>query len=183
MFDDRLQHWLNTVRDTAPQRWALGSAGVLAIIVALAATLIGSGQRFGLFGVVIVATAAIAAIQAGSNTALLTISLAAVQWLSAADHVTTARSFVVAICLFVFHSTLALMAVTPHTAEIHPETLRRWARRGALVTAATLGVWLLAFWFERREAQANPLLTVFALAALCAAVVLVRRRSVDRSTV
>lgn len=179
----RLQRWLDTLRDTSPQRWVLGSAAVLAIAIALAATFAGSDETFGWFAWFVVALAAVAAIQAGSHTASVTIALVVIEWMAAVDDVAAPRALVVAACLLVFHGTLALMAVSPHSARIHPDVVRSWARRSGAVLAATVAVWLLVTVFERRDATANPLLTVFALGAVAAGAIALRRRSVDGPTV
>ena len=183
MIDDRLQRWLDELRATAPQRWALGSIGVVAIVVAMATTIVDADQRFGWFGWFVVVTAVVAMVQAGSHTALLTIALVVVRWLGAVDDVTTPRTIIVAVCLLAFHSSLALMAVTPHTAPIAAEVLRRWARRCGLLVVATIIVWLLAHALEQRQAPADPFLTLLALGTLGAATVLLRRRSVGEPDV
>lgn len=176
-----LQRWLDTAATASPQRWTLGTIAIASVAAAVVAGAIGSGDRVGWFSVAIVTLAAVAVIQAGSHTATAVIALVVVQWLSATDDVTTARSLVVAVSLLTFHGLLALMAVTPHSATVHPRILRRWARRSGLVVAATTAVWVLVRVFERRESEANPHLTLLALLVAGAGVAALLLRSVDDS--
>lgn len=175
----RLQRWIDAATTASPQRWAFGVTAVVAVVVAILATLVGTEVRFGWFAALIVTVATAAAIQAGSHTALVVVVLVVIQWMSATDDVTTVRSLVVALCLLVFHSLLALAAVTPHSATAHAEILRRWVQRGGAVAFATTGVWALVWAFERRDAAANPQLTLLALLAGGASIVALLRRSVD----
>ncbi len=136
MITARLQHWLDTLRATSPHRWALGAAAVLSVVVAIATILVGSGRSFGWFALFIVVVAVVATVQAGSHTGFAAIALVAGFWLGTVDDVTSGRSVIVAICLLVFHTALALMAVTPHSSTIHPDVLRRWLARSTLVVGA-----------------------------------------------
>lgn len=179
MITDRLQQWLDTAALVSRQRWVFGAVAVASVAAALIATISGSDDRFGWISVVTVLLAAWAAIQAGAHTAAVVVALVTLQWLSAIDDVGTARSLVVALCLLTFHTLLALMAVTPHGATVHPEILRRWAWRGGAVAAATTAVWVLVRLFERRDSAANPQLTLLALLVAGAAVVVLLHRSVD----
>lgn len=175
----RLQRWIDAATTASPQRWAFGISAVVAAVGALLVTLIGSDDGFGWFAGLTVALAATAAIQAGSHTAVVVVALVVVQWMSATDDVTTPRSLVAAVCLLVFHSLLALMAVTPHSATVDAAVVRRWAQRAGAVALATAAVWALALVLERRDAPANPHLTLLALVAAGVGVVALLRGSVD----
>ncbi len=175
----RLQQWLDVAAMASRQRWAFGTLAVGSVFVALLATLVGSDDGFGWFSAMIVIVATVAAIQPGSHAAAVVVALVVVQWLSAADDVTTPRSLVVAPCLLVFHGLIALMAVTPHSATVAVEVVRQWARRSIVVAVATTAVWVLVHVFERRESAANPHLTLLALLAAGAGVAALLLRSVD----
>lgn len=183
MITARLQRWLDIAAMVSRQRWVFGAVAVASVASALIATISGSDDRFGWFSVVTVILAAGAAIQPGAHTATVVVALVTLQWLSATDDVSTPRSLVVALCLLTFHSLLALMAVTPPSATVHPEILRRWARRGGAVAAATTAVWVLVRVFERRESVANPQLTLLALLVAGAAVAVLLHHSVDDTDV
>lgn len=178
MITERLQRWIDTALMASAQRWAFGLAAVVMATGALLVTLLGTGDRFGWFAVLTVVLAAIAAVQAGSHTAAVVIVLAVLQWMSAVDDPTTPRSLVVAVCLLVFHSLLALMAVTPHSTTVPPDVLRRWAQRVGAVTITTAAVWALVRVLQQRDAPADPRLTLLALLAAGLGVVLLLRRSI-----
>ena len=110
--------------------------------------------------------------------------LAVVAWLSSEGGATPRQEGLpVALCLLVFHGLLAAMAVTPHSATVHPDVLRRWLQRTGAVAVATGIVWLLVGALERRDAPANPQLTLLALLVAGVGVVLLLRRSlVDADT-
>lgn len=177
MMTDRLQRWIDTALMASAQRWAFGLASVATATGALLVALIGIGDRFGWFAVLTVVLAAIAAVQAGSHTAAVVIVLVVLHWMSAVDDPTTPRSLVVAVCLLVFHSLLALMAVTPHSTTVPADVLRRWVQRVGAVTVATAAVWVLVRLLQQRDAPADARLTTMALVVAAVGVVLLLRRS------
>ena len=177
MMAARLQRWLDIATMTSRQRWATGIIAVVSIAVALAATVTGTDDGLGWFSLALVALAAVAVIQPGSHTATVVIAVVVVRWLATADAVSGPRSLVVALCLLTFHGLLALMAVTPHSAAVHREVLRRWVLRGGAVGMVTTLVWLLARVLARRESAANPNLTLLALLAVGAGVLTLLRRA------
>lgn len=179
MMTARLQRWIDTASTASAQRWAFGAMAVASIVGALVVALVGTDDRFGWFAGFTVALAVTAAVQAGSHTAAVVIGLVVLQWMSATDDVTTPRSLLVALCLLVFHCLLALMAVTPHSATVHADLLRRWGRRTGAVAVATGIMWLLVRALDRRDAPANPQLTLLALLAAGVGIVLLLRRSID----
>lgn len=173
----RLQRWIDTASLVSTQRWAFGVVAVVSIVGALVFTSVGTDDRFGWFAVLTVGLAIVATVEAGSHTAAVVIGLVVLQWMSATDDVTTVRSLPVALCLLVFHCLLASMAVTPHSATVHPDVLRRWLQRTGAVAIGTGVVWLLVGALERRDAPADPQLTALALVATGAGVVLLLRQS------
>ena len=178
MMTAHLQRWIDTASLVSTQRWAFGVIAVASIVGALLLTSVGTDDRFGWFAVFTVVMAVAAAVQAGSHTAAAVVALVVLQWLSAIDDVATPRSLPVALCLLVFHVLLAVMAVTPHSATVHPDVLRRWLQRTGAVAIATGIVWLLVGALERRDAPADPQLSLLALVAAGVAVVLLLRRSI-----
>ena len=79
-----------------------------------------------------------------------------------------------AILLFVFHSVIALMAVTPINAHIRGSLLRRWLRRSGYVVAATVGVWAIVFVMDQRRATGSAVLTVVGFATLTVLILTMR---------
>jgi DNA-binding transcriptional regulator YiaG len=79
----------------------------------------------------------------------------------------------------VFHTLLALMAATRHTAPIDMRILRRWATRSVLVVAATLGVWVGVLWFEGRETSGSAALTLLALIVIAVGILALGRHALE----
>lgn len=179
MIAARLQEWLDQLRNTSRQRWALGGTAVASAFASSAVIGLGSGDGLGWVVVFVATLAAIAAVQAGSHTALGVVAVIVLQWLGAVDDVSTPRSLAVALCLFVFHGVLALMAVTPHSATVDPAILRLWLQRSGSVAAGTVATWLVVLVFAQRDATGNAALTLGAVVALAAGALVVRARSIN----
>ena len=93
-----------------------------------------------------------------SHTALAVEGLVVWQWLASTDDPTSAWVIPLALCLFVFHTVIALMAVTPISAVVDRSILVRWGAE-RVVVVATIGVWVLAFVMDERRAPGNAALT------------------------
>ncbi len=175
----RLDDALSAARDISPQRWVLGGLAVVAVVVALAATVIGTDQPFGWFVLFIICLAAVSAVQPGWNTGATVIALVVIEWMATVDDVTDGRAVIVASGLFVFHTVLALLAVTPHRAAVDTQVLRAWLLRSAFVVAATGAVWVLVRVLDRRDAVGDARLTMAALVVVGTAAIALRRSAGD----
>ena len=177
MIEEWLQDLLDRARVAADVRWVLGALAVLSVAIATITIDTATPGGFGRGSIVITLVAVVAAVVPASHTATAVVAIVALQMVGTIDDVTDPRIPVVAICLVLFHTSLALMAVTPHTAPVPAAVIRRWVPRTGVIALATVGSWFLILVLERREATGNATLTVAALAVLVAAVVAVRVRS------
>lgn len=177
---DTWQHRLDTVRATAPHRWALSVLAVLAAGVAAhtaAASAYGWSEGSPLVLGVIVALAVGAAVRPESGLGVAVIAAVTWRWLAVptADAM-SAHVVLVACSLLLFHVTVSLMAATPPDATIPPPVFRRWGARTAVVAAATVAVWALAAAMSSRSGSTETALTVAAFAALASATLALRAR-------
>jgi len=172
MTTSRLQSSIDLVRSTSRQRWRLGLAAVVSVMVAA----IVAGFAIGPFLILLVTLPAVfAAVRPGSPAALATIAVVAAEWLGSADEAASPGSIVVAIGLFGFHAAISLLAVTPHSARVDAHVIRRWTQRSAAVTIATTFVWAMVAAMDRRQPPASSVLLFLALGSLAAATWLARR--------
>lgn len=174
MNTERLQEFIELARAASPQRWRLGFLAVTGATVAALAAGFGIGPF--LF-VMVVIPAIISTVAAGTQTAIVVIVIVMLQWLGSADDVTSPAALVIALALFTFHATLALLAVTPHSASVSPVVLRRWVQRSAAVGGATIALWAFVLVLEQREPPPDGALFVLALGVLIAAAWAARARS------
>ncbi len=105
--------------------------------------------------------------------ASLLVAGLALHWLSAVPVPTSAASaaswlqlLVAAWLLLVVHLGAALAGSLPPGAPVPRASLRRWARRAAVVAAGTLALWGLAYGAARAAAPGEVWLTYAAIAAL-----------------
>ncbi|MGA8980588.1 MAG: hypothetical protein WB473_15875 [Pedococcus sp.] len=100
---------------------------------------------------------------------LLVIGLA-LHWLTAVPLPTSTASWlqllVAAWLLLVVHLSAALAASLPPGAPVPGHSARRWSRRGAVVAAATVPLWALAYGASRQAVPGEVWLTYAAIAAL-----------------
>lgn len=177
MIEERLQDWLDRARIAADVRWALGAVAVLAVVAANVVIDSATPTGFGRGSIVISLLAVVAAVQAASHTAIAVVAIVVLHWTGSIEDVTDVRAPIVGVCLAVFHTTLALMAVTPHSAPVPAALVRRWAQRLGVVAVATFVTWLLVLALASRDAPGNAVLTVSALVLLLAGVLAVHARS------
>jgi len=176
MIEEFLQLRLDQALATCRQRWGLGGIAVASIVVASALSTLWSTSAEG--AAIMLLASAIGAVVAistsGSHLGAAVVAFVTLQWLAFSGGTTGPRVIGVALCLFVFHGLLALMAAVPHTAAIDGRVLRRWATRSVSVAAATGAVWGLIVVFEGRRTSGNEFLTVAGLVAIAAVLVSVR---------
>lgn len=181
MIDETLQLRLDQALATCRQRWWLGGGAVMVVVIAVLTITIGASSPQGALVAVGVTTAlAIAAVAgAGSHYGSITIAAVGLTWLAVVDDVATPRSIVVATCIHVFHTLLALMAATRHTSPIDPRILARCAVRSIGVIGATTAVWVGVVGFERLAWAGDTALTTVALAIVALAAFAVRHQILE----
>ncbi len=182
MTTGRLQAQLDQMLATTKQRWFLGGLAVLSVVLASASMALGSDHTDGWVVVLVGVLAVVAAVLPDDHLALVVMAVVVMHWLSLDPDVASPWSMAIAGCLYLFHTVIALMAVTPHSAVVDPAILRRWLARSVVVVASTGAVWALVAAFERRDAPGDVALTVVSLAVLTAAIVALRLRSVPPGT-
>ncbi len=177
MSGGRLQHVVDRLLGASRQRWILGTAAMMAGVTASGVATDWSAPPI-VWGVLALALV-VATSQPDSHAGLVVVVVVVWQWLVTVDDPTTPGAVAVALALLLFHSLLALMAVTPETAVVDRDILRRWLGRGAVVAGGTAGVWVLVAVLDRRNAPGSALLTLAAFVVVTVVVVVLRRRSVD----
>lgn len=179
MNDVALQALVDGALATSRQRWLLMLATVIAAAIGAAAAEVAGTSPRAWVVVVVAAVAVGAATVPDSHIGLAVIAVVGVRWLVVVDDVTTPWSVVVAVSLLVFHTLLALLAVTPPSATIERRLLLRWMRRTAWVTVATVAVWAAAAGVHRQQLAGSVALTVVAFVAVTAAAAAILVRSFD----
>jgi hypothetical protein len=171
---DQLQQMIDRLWLVSWQRWTLMAVAVLAAATASTICAIEAGHQTGIVVVLVIALAAGASASPDSHTALAAEAIVVWQWLASTDDVIDATVIPLALSLFVFHSVIALMAVTPISAVIDRSILQRWAARSGFVVLATIGMWILAVVMHERRAPGNAALTFVAFVTLAALIVATR---------
>ena len=147
------------LRRMSPQRWSLAfTAVVSATLVPIVTGIAGSGQSPIVLALV-VGLAGASVTQPDSHIALTVPVVALWHWTASVDASTTGWVLVVALCLFAFHTLVALMATTPPRATVDRRSCARWLRRGMLVALATGAVWLLVVVVEQQRLAGSAIMT------------------------
>ena len=158
------------------QRGVLATIAIVAAIAASAATGLAAGQQSGVV-LVLVVVLALAGVAFPDTFAATAVEIVVVlHWWASTDGATTAWSVATALCLFVFHAVIALMALTSFTATIARSILVRWVRRSVWVVLATIGMWLLVRGMAERQARGSAALTVAGFVTLAGLVLATRNR-------
>ena len=172
-----LQHLLDRLAATSRQRRMFGSGVVVAAVTGSLATTV-PAERGAMFLTVLIAFwAVVAAFLPDSLAGLVVIAGIALQWIVTVDDPTTPWSLVIALDILVVHGLLAVMAVTPSTATIHPRAMLATMRGVPVAVLAAVGVWTLATVLEGRDANGNPGLLLAALVVIAVGAIVVRARS------
>lgn len=174
----RLQATLDQLLATSGQRWLLVVISVASIVTASVGIIIASPFADTWVVFVVAPLALVVAAEPDEQLGLTLLAIVIFHWIVLSPSVASPWAMGLAACLHIFHATVALMAVTPHSATIDGEILMRLARRSLVVGACTLGVWILVLLLERREAPGNAVLLTLALAVLAGAVAAFRSLSV-----
>jgi len=177
MNTSRLQARLDQALATSLHRWVLMFTAISSIVLASGAIVRATPFTDTWVVYCVAVIALVVAIEPGEQLGLVLMGIVLFQWVTVDQGVTSPWSMALAISLYVFHASVALMAVTPHTASVDREILRTWMGRSVFVILATVGVWFLVAAFERREIPGNAALSALAFAVLAVAVVAFRSRS------
>ena len=173
----QLQQWFDRLVLIPAQRWLFVAVSLCCVAGTSTITAMVAGSQPGVAIALMVTLATTAVIRPDSHGALVVEIAVVWQWLAAVDDVTTPWAIPFAVLLFVFHSAIALMAVTPLTGHIHGGLLLRWLRRGGFVVAATIGAWAIVVIMDQRQAPGNAALTVLGFTTLTVLILLMRERS------
>lgn len=172
-----LQDLIDGVRITSWQRWLFIALAIASAVGASTMTAHVAGQVTGVLLALVFALAAVACARADTHTGLVTGAIVVWQWLATVDDVSSPWAVGVAVCLLVFHTLLALMAVTPITAVVAPPVVRCWVRRLLVVAGAALAVWVCVLVLDGRQTPGNVLLTLSGFITLTVLVFLARASS------
>ena len=173
----QLQQWLDRLVLIPGQRWLFIGVSLGCVVGASTITAQVAGSQPGVAIALMVALAIVAVIRPDAHGALVVEVVVVWHWLAAIDDVTTPWVIPFAVLLFVFHSVIALMAVTPLTSHVHGELLLRWMRRSGAVVAATIGAWAIVVVMDQRRAPGSAALTVLGFTTLTVLIVVMRERS------
>lgn len=167
------------LRRMSPQRWWFAFAAVAtAAFVPIVTGIAGSGQSPIVLALV-VGLAGASVTQPDSYVALTVPVVALWHWTASVDASTTGWVLVVALCLFSFHTLVALMATTPARATVDHRSCARWLRRGVLVTLATGAMWSVVAAVDQQRLAGSAIMTAaaFVAAAVLMVAVISNRRS------
>ncbi len=178
MTNPRLQEHLDQLLATTRQRWLLAGSAVLSVVLASAAMALSSDHTDEWVVFVVFVLAVGTTVEPDDHLALVVMAVVVVHWLTLGLDVVSPGALAVAVVLLLFHVLIALMAVTPHAAVVHPEILRRWLGRGVTVVGVTLGVWLLIVTLEGRNRPGSVVASAAAFVVLSVAIVALRVQTV-----
>jgi hypothetical protein len=177
MIVEDLQRLIDRLWLVSRQRWILIALSVVAAALATTFTGLAAGNQTGVIVVIVIGLAIGTAANPDSHTALAVEILVVWHWLASTDDPTTAWVIPMTWCLLVFHTAIALMAVTPFTADVDRAILVRWARRTAIVALGVGVMWALVVAMDERDAAGSTALTMLGFVTLTALVVATRSRA------
>jgi len=142
----------------------------VASLTFLALTLAWSPHPIVVLAIGIVALTVYAAVEPDSGLVTVLLGAQALHWAAAVPVPTTTGAWVALLGAawsgLVLHLTASLAASLPGPAPVPVPSLRRWARRGAVVAAATVPVWAVALLAGQESARGQVSLTYAAIAAI-----------------
>jgi len=174
----QLQQWIDQLAMVSAQRWAFAAIAVASVVAAFAAAAVVGGDQVGFVLVLLAGFALAAVVRPDSHTALLVEVVVVWQWLAGTEDVTNPGVILVASGLFVFHTVIALMAVTPSSAVVDRALVWRWLRRCGWVLIATGVMWLVVVVMVDRRAPGSALFSSLALLMLAGFALAIRAFSV-----
>ncbi len=181
MIVSQLQARLDQALATSLHRWVLMLLAVVPLVVASAGIARATPYPDTWVVYFVAVIAVVVAVEPSEQLGLVLMSIVLFQWLTLDVSVTSPWTIALGLGLHVFHTSVALMAVTPHTASLHRDIVIRWLGRSVVVVVATVGVWFLVVALERRAIPGNVALSVTSFGVLAAAVVAFRFRSLPSS--
>lgn len=174
----RLQLWMDRLWLVSAQRWMFIAVSLCCVAGASTITALAAGSQTGAVVALMVALAVVAVVRPDSHVAFGVVVTMVWQWLATTDDATTPWAIPFAVALLLFHSVIALMAVTPINARVPASLLIRWLRRGCYVAAAIVGVWAIVVVLDQRRAPGNVALTALGFVTLAALILVTRALSV-----
>ena len=142
----------------------------MASLTFLVLTLAWSPHPIVVLAIGIVALTVYAAVEPDSGLVTVLLGAQALHWAAAVPVPTTTGAWVALLGAawsgLVLHLTASLAASLPGPAPVPVPSLRRWARRGAVVAAATVPVWAVALLAGQESARGQVSLTYAAIAAI-----------------
>lgn len=177
MNSSRLERMFQQLQRVSWQRWGLTALSVLAAAAASTSTALAAGHQNIVVFALIVGLAIASVISPDTHAATAVEVIVIWQWFATTDDLTSAWAVPVALCLFVFHTIIALMALTPTTAKVDRSILVRWSRRSGYVVLATVGMWALVAIMDERRAAGSAALTLAGFVTLTALIAATRAHS------
>ena len=177
-----LSHMIERLLLVSRQRWVLVAVSLASAVAASWLAAAEEGNQTGVVVVIVVAMAIAATILPDSHAALFVVAVILWQWLASADDVLTPLAVPLALCLFVFHATIALMAVTPISAHVDRPTLARWMMRSTYVAVATVAMWVIIVVMNERRAPGSATLTALGFVTLTILILALRSSTRARRT-
>jgi hypothetical protein len=177
MNSSRLERTVHKLQRVSWQRWGFIAISVIAAAAASSSTAFAAGHQIFVVFALVVGFAIASAISPDTHAATAVEVIVVWQWFASTDDPTNAWAIPTALCLFVFHTAIALMALTPMTANVGRSILVRWSRRGGYAVVATIAVWALVIVLHERRAAGSAALTLAGFVALTGLIVVARARS------
>ncbi|WP_406831449.1 hypothetical protein ABEG17_01310 [Pedococcus sp. KACC 23699] len=169
----------------SPSQAAVRLLLVVASVALVAVTLLAATDDLLAGAVVLVALSGWAAWRPESPAAGLLVVGLTLGWVGTVPVPDSTRAWVLLLAaawlLVVVHLCAALAASLPPGASVPSASLRRWARRGVVVMAATVPVWALAYGAGRQVVPGDVSLTYAAIAGAAVLALAVWLLSRDRS--
>ena len=176
----RLQMWIDRLWLVSGQRWLFIASSLCCVAGASTVTALASGTQTGVVVALMVALAIVAVVKPDSHAALAVAVAMVWQWLATTDDATSPWTIPFAVLLLLFHTLIALMAVTPTNVHVPVSVLGRWVWRCCFVAAATVGVWVIVVVMDQRRAPGSVALTALGFVTLAALILVARTSSVDQ---
>jgi hypothetical protein len=179
----RLQMWIDRLWLVSGQRWLFIASSLCCVAGASTITALASGTQTGVVVALMVALAIVAVVKPASHAALAVAVAMVWQWLATTDDATSPWTIPFAVLLLLFHTLIALMAVTPINVHVPVSVVGRWAWRCCFVATAAVGVWVIVVVMDQRRAPGSVALTALGFVTLAVLVVAARAFSgvVDQS--
>jgi hypothetical protein len=169
--------WFDRVRTIPLQRWGLIVVAVAAAVAASMFTGVVAGQVNWALLTLVFGTAIASTVRPDFHTALLVETMVVWHWAAGTDDPLTPWAIPTGLCVFVFHSAVALMSAAPMRATIERTVIRRWSIRSGYVVIAAVASWLLVVVMNGRQAPGSMAMTFVALVTLTVLVLVARLRS------